>query len=74
MHYVVTYNVININQQGFVPKRSTSTQLVETRYDWCSGLDNHGIFDVITIDFHKAFDFVPHTKLISKIAGLGVCS
>ena len=74
MLYVVTHNFININQYGFVSKRLTCTQLLETQHDWCSGLYNRNIFDVSTIDFRKAFDVVPHNKLISEFAGLGVCS
>ena len=31
------------------------------------------IFDVITIDFRKAFDVVPYNRLVSKLADLGVC-
>ena len=31
------------------------------------------IFDVITIDFRKAFNVVPHNMLVSKLADLGVC-
>ena len=30
MRYSVTYNVINIKQHGFMPKRSTCTHLIET--------------------------------------------
>ena len=54
MRYVVTHNVININKHGFVLKRSTCIQLLETRHDWCSGMDNCGIFDVITLDFSQS--------------------
>ena len=74
MHYVVTHNVIDINQHDFVPKKSTCTQLLDIQHDWCAGLDNRNIFDVITIDFHNAFDVVPQTKLVYKLGGLRVFS
>ena len=70
MRYVVTHNFTNINQHGFVPNRSTCFQLLETRHDWCSGLDNRDIFDAITIYFRKALDVVQHTESISKLSSL----
>jgi ribonuclease P/MRP protein subunit RPP40 len=39
----------------------------------CTALDNNIVSDVILIDFSKAFDVVPHSKLINKLASLGVC-
>ena len=53
--------------------RLTCSQLLKTHYEWCSGVDEGGIFDVITIDFRKAFDVVPHLKLLSKVSNLGEC-
>ena len=42
-------------------------------YEWCSGLDVGDIFDVIFIDFRKAFDVVPHDKLVTKLSATGIC-
>ena len=36
-------------------------------------MDEGDIFDVITIDFRKAFDVVSHNRLVSKLGDLGVC-
>ena len=71
MAFTTSHNLIDINQHSFMHGRSTCSQLLETQYDWwCFGMD---IFDVITIDFRKAFNVVPHNMLVSKLADLGVC-
>ena len=73
LSHAISNNIINHNQHGFIPGRSTCSQLFEAQYDWCSGLDEGGIYDVIMIDFRKAFDVVSHYKLITKLHKLGVC-
>jgi hypothetical protein len=42
--------------------------------DIAGSLDNGDRVDAITIDFLKAFDLVPHDRLLTKIAALGVDS
>ena len=73
LSHAISNKIINHNQHGFIPGRSTCSQLLETQYDWCSGLDEGDIYDVIMIDFRKAFDVVPYNKLITKLHKLGVC-
>ena len=66
LSHAISNKIINHNQHSFIPGRSTCSQLLETQYDWCSGLDEGGIY-VIMINFRKAFDVVPHNKLITKL-------
>ena len=73
MAFATSHNIITSSQHGFMPRRSTCSQLLETHYEWCSGVDESGLFDVITIDFRKAFDVLPHLKSLSKVSNLGVC-
>ena len=73
LSHVISNNIINHNQHGFIPGRFTCSQLLETQYDWCSGLDEGCIYDVLMIDLRKAFDVAPHNKLITKLHKLGVC-
>ena len=73
LSHAISNNIINHNQHGFIPGRSTCSQLLETQYDWCSGLDEGGIYDVIMIDFGKASNVIPHNKLITKLHKLDVC-
>ena len=59
-------------QQGFRSQRSCKTQLVQFYHDLVSNLD-HALnsdqkqTDVIIRDFAKAFDKVPHRKLLYKL-------
>jgi hypothetical protein len=42
--------------------------------DVADSLDNRGGIDAILIDFFKAFDLVPHDRLLTKIVSWGVDS
>ena len=73
LSFALLRSIINPNQHSFVPKRSSCTQLLEAHYDWCLGLDDNAIYNIITTDFRKAFDVVPHDLLLVKLSELGVC-
>ena len=46
--------------------------LLTTLNDWTSALDNGIGTDVIFLDFQKAFDTVPHCRLIKKLDTYGI--
>jgi hypothetical protein len=46
--------IIDLNQHGFFPGRSTCTQLLDSQYELCTVLDSNIVSDVILIDFSKA--------------------
>ena len=56
-------------QHGFVPGRSCTTQLLVRLELWTDWLDKG---DVIYLDFKKAFDSVPHIRLLQKLKAYGV--
>ncbi len=56
------------HQHGFVPNRSCMTQLLCVMKDWTKCLDSSKCIDTIFRDFQKAFDSVPHERLLSKLA------
>lgn len=61
------------NQQyGFLPGRSSSLQLLKALDDWTEALDKGGTVEAIYLDFSKAFDTVPHKRLLYKIAHYGI--
>ena len=59
-------------QHGFVPGRSCATQLLSQLEDWTNYLDDGNPVDIVYLDFRKAFDSVPHVRLINKEASYGV--
>jgi len=66
------YELINNSQHGFVKKKSCLTNLfvfMEKVIDYI----NSGIpVDVIYLDFQKAFDKVPHRRLLMKLSAHGI--
>ena len=72
MKYLQNFNLISPQQHGFMPKLSTVTNLLE-HIDIISGALNKGFsVDVIYLDFAKAFDRVPHKRLVLKLASIGI--
>jgi len=43
------------------------TELLQISDDWTEALELGGRIDVIYTDFEKAFDKVPHRRLLSKL-------
>ena len=65
-------NLICKEQHGFVPRCSCCTQLLETLDEWTEIMDDGGSIDAIYTDFQKAFDTVPHRRLLLKLQAHGV--
>ena len=52
-------------QFGFIKGRSTTLQLLNVLNDWTQSIENRT--DCIYMDYQKAFDKVPHGRLIAKL-------
>ena len=65
---------ISQHQWGFQAGKSTTTALATTIHDWHSHLDVGR--DVATgfFDFKKAFDTVPHRRLLEKLSQVHLCT
>jgi hypothetical protein len=61
-------------QHGFRPGYSCECQVITVCQGIADSLDNGGRIDAIIIDFAKAFDVVPHDRLLMKTATSGVDS
>lgn len=72
LHFALTHHIVPREQHGFVPGRSTMTNLLYCLNDWTRSLDQGIPVDVLYLDFSKAFDRVPHRRLLSKLQHLGI--
>jgi hypothetical protein len=59
---------------GFRPGYSCESQVITVWQGIADSLDNGNRTDATIIDFSKAFDLVPHGRLLTKIANSGVDS
>ena len=65
-------NLIKNSQHGFRNKRSCLTNLLDFFNDVFNMYDETKAVDIIYLDFQKAFDTVPHKRLIIKLKSHGV--
>ena len=61
------YSVLTDKQHGFRSKHSTELQLILTFHDLANSLNSKSQTDMIIMDFSKAFDIVPHNRLLNKL-------
>ena len=65
-------NLINPCQHGFTMGKSCTTQLLTAVNSWTEALEKGLSIDVIYFDFAKAFDSVPHVRLLTKLESYGL--
>ena len=66
------HKILTDVQHGFRKRRSCETQLILTIDDLAKSLNNQEQVDVVLLDFAKAFDKVPHRRLIHKLNHYGI--
>jgi len=66
------YKLIKDTQHGFVKNRSCLTNLLFFLEEVTNYIDSGYPVDIIYLDFQKAFDKVPHKRLLHKLAAHGI--
>ena len=67
-----SHNILHDAQHGFRKHRSTETQLIQLIDNLAHNIDNRIQTDAILLDFLKAFDKVPHHRLLYKLKYYGI--
>ncbi|ORD93263.1 RTJK, partial [Enterospora canceri] len=65
-------DIIKPSQHGFRNKRSCLTNLLDFFHNVFDTYDESRAVDVIYLDFQKAFDKVPHQRLLNKLKTHGI--
>jgi hypothetical protein len=71
-NFLDSHDITYERQHGFRSRHSCETALASFTHQVELGLRNGNEVDCLFLDFQKAFDTVPHKRLISKLTGIGV--
>jgi Reverse transcriptase (RNA-dependent DNA polymerase)/Endonuclease-reverse transcriptase len=72
MKHLMDENLIKDSQHGFMPGRSCTTNLTIFLETLTKAIDSGKAADVFYLDFAKAFDKVPHKRLLIKVQAKGI--
>ena len=63
--------VLDVNQYGVIPGSSTSQALIKMIHKWSEATDGaRASVRIVLVDYQKAFDYVDHTIVLSKLKSL----
>ena len=72
MDHLEKYNILSNLQHGYRHGCSTETQLLKVIDLFTKSLENGKQTDAISLDFSRAFDIVPHKRLLLKMNYYGI--
>ena len=70
--FLVKYKLITKSQHGFLKARSCLINLLCFLEDITKWVDDGSPVNVVYLDFQKAFDKVPHQRLLIKLKSNGI--
>ena len=70
--YLKTNHIITRQQHGFLARRSTTSNILDSLNDWTLAINNKNSVTVAYVDYSKAFDVVCHSKLMHKLQHYGI--
>ena len=74
MAHLSKWNILAENQHAFRKARSCESQLSLAIHDITKNIDDGLTTDVAIVDFSKAFDVIPHHRLLNKLDFYGIRS
>ena len=72
MKHLEQRHILTDHHHGFRAKRSTETQIIQTVRDIGKSINQTKSIDMSILDVTKAFDKVPHKRLIHKLKYYGI--
>ena len=72
--HISNNNLQDKNQHGFTKLKSTVTNLLQALNIWTDALSHGFPIDIVYFDYEKAFDKVPHRRLLCQLQSLGITS
>lgn len=71
LNYLLHNRLLHGTQHGFLPNRSCATAILSFLNEVTSAVDDHLLVDAVFLDFSKAFDSIPHRRLLLKLKSYG---
>ncbi|KAL7306664.1 hypothetical protein TKK_0001340 [Trichogramma kaykai] len=71
LSHLIEHNLLTPHQHGFRPGHSTHTAILDVTERVRTAIDKREISIVVSFDFSKAFDSIPHHKLLMRLREVG---
>ena len=72
MNFMKGNNLLDPDQHGFIPNRSTVTQLLVMTNEWAKLINSKRAFHCVYFDQKAAFDRIDHKLLMHKMKTIGI--